>query len=155
MNTYYKYIAKKILDKNISIAIAESFTGGKISYELSKIPGISKSFKLGIVAYSNNSKIKLLNIKKSKILKFGAVSKEIAIDMAKNLLIKSKCKYCVSTTGIAGPTGNTKNKPVGLVYICLASNKKTLVYKKILKGNRISIQNNATKFVFDILNKNI
>ena len=145
MDISYKKIINKILSKNYKIAIAESCTGGNVCSQLTKFPGISKSFFLGIISYSDESKIKLLKINKKKLNKYGAVSKEIARDMAKNLIKLSKCDFTISTTGISGPTGKTKNKPIGLVYIGIGTKNKIYVYKKIFKGTRISIQKKTTK----------
>ena len=150
----YKKILNKLIKKNYSFSVAESCTGGRISSEITKIPGSSKVFYCGIIAYSNESKIKLLKINKKKLLKFGAVSKEISIEMAKNLLKITKNDFCISTTGISGPTGSTRLKKIGLTYICLYSKRKKIVYKKIFKGNRITIQKKITNFVFNIINKN-
>ena len=155
MNLFYKKIIKKIIRNNKTISISESCTGGKISDEFCKIPGVSKVFLTGIIAYSNDSKIKFLKINKNRLKKYGAVSKQIASDMAHNLLKISNSDYSISTTGIAGPTGKTKNKSIGLVYIGFASKKKIKVYKKQFNGRRIAIQKKATNFVFKILNKNL
>lgn len=155
MNTYYKNIIFKLLERNYTISIAESCTGGNICQEFTKIPGISKSLICGVIAYSNIAKINFLNINKSNLKKYGSVSKEIAKEMALNLMNKSNSDYCISTTGIAGPSGKTKNKPVGLVYIAIAYNKKVYLYKRNFKGSRINIQKKITKAAFEILDKNI
>ena len=149
-----KRIIKILLKKQYSISIAESCTGGKICYELAKISGISKIFKYGVIVYSNESKIKILNINKTKLKKYGAVSKEIAKDMSKNILKISKSDYSISTTGIAGPTGSTSTKPVGLVYISISNLKKTYVYKKKFNGTRLQIQKKACDESFKLLIKN-
>ena len=135
----YKKILNKLIKKNYSFSVAESCTGGRISSEITKIPGSSKVFYCGIIAYSNESKIN-----SKKLLKFGAVSKEISIEMAKNLLKITKNDFCISTTGISGPTGSTRLKKIGLTYICLYSKRKKIVYKKIFKRNRITIQKKIT-----------
>ena len=155
MNIFYKKIIKKILLKNVKISVAESCTGGRISNELIKFPGASKFFLSGVIAYSNYSKIKILKVSKSKLFKYGAVSKEIANEMSRNLLKISKADICISTTGIAGPTGKTKNKSVGLIYIGMSTKKNTFVYKKIFKGNRISIQKKATQYALNLLYKKL
>ena len=148
-------LIKFLLKNRYILATCESCTGGKISDEFCKIPGVSKVFLTGIIAYSNNSKIKFLKINKNRLKKYGAVSKQIASDMAHNLLKISNSDYCISTTGIAGPTGKTKGKSIGLVYIGFASKKKLKVYKKHFNGTRITIQKKATHMVFEILNKNL
>ncbi|PPR41593.1 MAG: Nicotinamide-nucleotide amidohydrolase PncC [Alphaproteobacteria bacterium MarineAlpha5_Bin12] len=151
---FIKNNIKKILKKKYKIAIAESCTGGRICYELTKISGISKIFISGVIAYSNSSKIKILNVKKESLIKYGAVSKEVAIEMAKNILKITKSDYSISTTGISGPTGFSKKKPLGLVYIAISNKKITKVYKNIFKGSRINIQKKATEKSIELLVKN-
>ena len=151
---FIKNNIKKILKKKYKIAVAESCTGGRICYELTKISGISKIFVSGVIAYSNSSKIKILNVKKESLIKYGAVSKEVAIEMAKNILKITKSDYSISTTGISGPTGFSKKKPLGLVYIAISNKKITKVYKNIFKGSRIDIQKKATEKSIELLVKN-
>lgn len=151
---FIKNNIKKILKKKYKIAVAESCTGGRICYELTKISGISKIFISGVIAYSNSSKIKILNVKKESLIKYGAVSKEVAIEMAKNILKITKSDYSISTTGISGPTGFSKKKPLGLVYIAISNKKITKVYKNIFKGSRIDIQKKATEKSIELLVKN-
>ncbi|MAK12529.1 MAG: damage-inducible protein CinA [Candidatus Pelagibacter sp.] len=119
-------IVKKLIKKKISISVAESCTGGLVSNEIISIPGSSKIFNLGIISYSNQSKEKILNVKKKNIVKYGAVSTQVCKEMVENLYKISKSKICISTTGIAGPGGGSSLKPVGLVFIGIK-------YKKILK----------------------
>ena len=149
----YKNIIKKLLKDNISISIAESCTGGKLSKLFTDMPGISKIFEMGLITYSDKSKVKILNVPITTINKFGAVSKEVATLMTKNLYKISKSKICISITGIAGPSGGSKTKPVGLVYIGLTINKKTLIFKKNFKGNRKQIQNKTINFCFKKINE--
>jgi len=155
MNIFYKKTLKKLINKGRTLSIAESCTGGKICHEISKIPGISKVFLLGVIAYSNNSKINILKINKKKLEKYGAVSREIAKEMAINLLKISKSDYSISTTGIAGPTGFTNKKPIGLVYIAIAYKKRIFIYKKNFTGSRLIIQKKSTDLAFKVLNKNM
>ena len=151
MNFTNKKIIKKIVNKNYKIVIAESCTGGLLSSEFTKISGVSKSFLASVIVYSNKSKIKLLKIKKNKLEKYGAVSKEIVFDMAKNIKQIFKSDISISTSGIAGPKGGSNDKPVGLVYICVIfKNKKTLI-KKNYKGSRITIQKKVVNSIFKIL----
>ena len=110
-------IIKKLIKNNISISVAESCTGGLIASSIVKNDGVSKIFTCGIVCYSNKAKVKYLSISKKILNKFGAVSSTIAEEMLNNLYKKEKTKITISTTGIAGPNGGTKTKPVGLVYI--------------------------------------
>ena len=136
----FKNITTNLIKKNISISIAESCTGGQLSKFFTDTPGISKIFQMGLIVYSNNSKYLILKIPLILIKKHGAVSKEIAKLMSKNLYKISKSDLCISTTGIAGPSGGSKKKPVGLVYIGTTFKKKTFVFKKNLSGDRKKIQ---------------
>tara|TARA_Y100001970_G_scaffold48440_1_gene61373 strand:- start:1103 stop:1567 length:465 start_codon:yes stop_codon:yes gene_type:complete len=141
-------IINKLIKKNISISVAESCSGGLISNTLVKHDGVSKIFSLGLVCYSNFSKIKYLSVSKKTLKKFGAVSSYVAEEMINNLHKKEKTKITVSTTGIAGPRGGTKTKPVGLVYIGIKFNNNNMIFKKIFSGNRLEIQRKTKNFVF-------
>ena len=141
-------IINKLIKKNISISVAESCSGGLISNTLVKHDGVSKIFSLGLVCYSNFSKIKYLSVSKKTLDKFGAVSSYVAEEMINNLHKKEKTKITVSTTGIAGPRGGTKTKPVGLVYIGIKFNNNNMIFKKIFSGNRLDIQRKTKNFVF-------
>ena len=148
-----KKIIKKLLNLDKTLSISESCTGGKISSEITKISGVSKIFLSSIVTYSNKSKTKLLKIDKKVLDKHGAVSEKIARLMARNCLKINNSDFAISTTGIAGPSGATKNKPVGLTFIGIASKNKTYVYRFKFKGSRISIQNKITKKTFELFYK--
>lgn len=141
-------VINKLIKKNISISVAESCSGGLISNTLVKHDGVSKIFSLGLVCYSNFSKIKYLSVSKKTLNKFGAVSSYVAEEMINNLHKKEKTKITVSTTGIAGPRGGTKTKPVGLVYIGIKFNNNNMIFKKIFSGNRLEIQRKTKNFVF-------
>ena len=141
-------VINKLIKKNISISVAESCSGGLISNTLVKHDGVSKIFSLGLVCYSNFSKIKYLSVSKKTLDKFGAVSSYVAEEMINNLHKKEKTKITVSTTGIAGPRGGTKTKPVGLVYIGIKFNNNNMIFKKIFSGNRLDIQRKTKNFVF-------
>tara|TARA_Y100000590_G_scaffold185969_1_gene211920 strand:- start:1333 stop:1797 length:465 start_codon:yes stop_codon:yes gene_type:complete len=149
----YKKVIKKLLDKNISISVAESCTGGMVSGKITEFSGVSKIFNMGLVVYSNKSKKLLLKINKEKLDKYGAVSNEIAEEMILNLYKISKSNLCISTTGIAGPSGSTKEKPVGLVYIGIKFLKNVKVIKKKFNGTRVEIQNKTLNTVFKEINK--
>ena len=112
----YKNIIKKLLKRNITISIAESCTGGLLSSKFISEAGISKIFNMGLITYSNKAKSNLLKISQHQIKKYGEVSHQIAMLMVKNLQNLSKSKLCISITGIAGPSGGTKIKPVGLIF---------------------------------------
>ena len=127
--------------KRLKISFAESCTGGLLSSSITSISGSSKVFTIGLVAYSNQSKISILKVPKNIIRKHGAVSYETCLSMVKNLSKISKTNISVSITGIAGPKGGVKQKPVGLVFIGITKGNKTLVRKYLFKNKkRISIQ---------------
>ena len=148
-----KIIIQKLIDKNISVSVAESCTGGKISKIFTDIPGVSKIFNMGLVTYSNQSKNSILKISNSIINKKGAVSEEVINLMIKNLFKISKSDLCIGTTGIAGPSGGSKNKPVGLVYIGIILYKKKYIFKKKFQGNRNKIQNDTISFCLNEIYK--
>jgi PncC family amidohydrolase len=132
---------KKFIKKKISISVAESCTGGLLSSKFTKLSGSSAYFQMGLVTYSNKAKIKILKVKKKIIDKYGSVSPQCCRSMVQNLSKLSKSKINVSITGIAGPKGGTKEKPVGLVYIGLKKGNKVLITKNLFsKKQRNNIQ---------------
>jgi len=134
-------IVKLLSKKRLKISLVESCTGGLLSSSITSIAGSSKIFKLGLVTYSNQSKINILKIPKKIIMKHGAVSYETCLSMVKNLNKITKTNISISVTGIAGPKGGTKKKPVGLVFIGIKKGNKTLVKKYLFKNKkRNSIQ---------------
>jgi len=134
-------IVKLLIKKRLKISFVESCTGGLLSSSITSISGSSKIFTLGLVTYSNQTKIKILKVSEKIIMKHGAVSYETCLSMVKNLKKISKTNISVSITGIAGPKGGTKKKPIGLVFIGIKKGNKTLVKKFIFKNkNRNSIQ---------------
>ena len=150
---FYKKIINNLIKKKLSISFAESCTGGQLSKIFTDVPGISKIFDMSLITYSNKSKSLLLRISPDLLIKYGAVSEKIAYLMSNNLFKISKSKICVSTTGIAGPSGGTVKKPVGLVYIGITFNKKTLVFKKNFLGDRKKIQKDTAIFCLKEINK--
>ena len=137
-------IVKLLTKKKLKISFAESCTGGLLSSLITSISGSSKVFTIGLVTYSNQAKINILKVPKNIITKHGAVSYETCLSMVKNLSRISKTNISVSITGIAGPKGGTKQKPVGLVFIGIKKGNKTLVKKYLFKNKkRISIQRAA------------
>ena len=137
-------ILNKLVKKKITISFAESCTGGLLSSTITSINGSSKIFILGLVTYSNQSKIKILKVPKKNIKKYGAVSKEVCLAMVKNLNKISKTKISVAITGIAGPRGDTTNKPIGLVFIGIKKGKNAQVKRFLFKKkNRLYIQRSA------------
>ena len=144
MKLLIKNVVKKLIDKKLKISFAESCTGGLLSSTLTSVSGSSKIFNLGIVAYSNQSKIKLLKISRKLIRKYGAVSEQVCFSMVKNVSKIGKTNMAVSITGIAGPSGGNKKRPVGLVYIGLKKGNKIKIKKYLFKNrNRSYIQKSS------------
>ena len=145
-------LVKQLNKKNLKISFAESCTGGMLASKITSISGASKVFGLGLVTYSNQAKINVLKVNKSIIKKYGAVSSQCCEAMVKNLAKISKAQINVSITGIAGPNGGTKAKPVGLVYIGVKNKNKILITKYIFKQkNRKAIQNATIKKTLEII----
>jgi len=148
-----KNLVKKLIQKKLKISFVESCTGGMLASSITSISGASKVFNLGLVTYSNQAKIKILKINKSIIKKYGAVSAECCNAMVKNLAKISKAQINVSVTGIAGPNGGTKSKPIGLVYIGIKKGNKLLITENLFKKKtRSSIQKAAVKKSLEIIN---
>ena len=142
----------KLIKKKITISVAESCTGGLLAHNLTKLANSSKYFQMGLTTYSNEAKIKILKVNKNVIKKYGAVSKECCKSMVQNLSKISKSKINVSITGIAGPGGASKNKPVGLVYIGIKKGKNLLIKEnKFKSNNRNLIQAFTVKKVIKIV----
>ena len=140
--------------KKIKIAVAESCTGGMLSNTITSVSGASKVFTLGLVTYSNQSKISILKVPKKIISKYGAVSVQCCLAMVNNLSKISKAKSCVSITGIAGPKGGSKQKPVGLVYIGIRVGKKVAINKCNFRNKgRLFIQKQTVKKTLNLLLK--
>ena len=157
LNNHLKNLTTKLKKNKIKIAVAESCTGGLISYNLTKIPGASKFFMVGIVSYSNISKHDLLKVRQKTLTKYGAVSAEICKEMCNNLLKISKTNIAISVTGIAGPDGGTKKKPIGLVYVGICSKNKFEIKKFNFgkKLSRINIQNQTLKKTIKLIENHI
>ena len=147
-----KSLIKKLIKKKLKISFAESCTGGLLASSITSFSGASKIFNLGFVTYSNQAKIKLLKVNKNIIKKYGAVSHECCLAMVNNLSKISKANINVSITGIAGPNGGTKQKPVGLVYIGVKKGANTQIYKCLFKSkSRSSIQKSTVKKALDLV----
>ena len=131
-------------ERSLTLTTAESCTGGMIAARITDVPGASEVFKQGLVTYSNRAKRKLLDVKKTTLKEYGAVSEKTAKEMAKNGAFITGSDACVSVTGTAGPTGGTEEKPVGLVYIGCCYNNKTVVKEFHFKGERQKIREQAT-----------
>ena len=147
-NYFMKKISKKLIKlltkKKLKISFAESCTGGLLSSSITSINGSSKIFTLGLITYSNQSKINILKVPKKIIMKYGAVSYETCLSMVKNLNKIAKTDFSLSITGVAGPHGGTKEKPIGLVYIGIKKGNKTLVKKFQFKNKKRSSIQKAT-----------
>ena len=147
-----KLLIKLLIRKKIKISVAESCTGGLLASAITSISGASKIFNLGLVTYSNQAKIKVLKVNKNIIRRYGAVSSECCKAMVINLSKISRANINVSITGIAGPKGGSKKKPVGLVYIGLKKGKKIVIDKNIFKfKHRRSIQIATVKKTFRLI----
>ena len=141
MKKFSHKIVKLLIKNKLKISVVESCTGGLLSSAITSISGSSKVFTLGLVTYSNQSKIKVLKVSKKLIKKYGAVSEQVCLAMVKNVSKIGKTSMSVSVTGIAGPSGGTEKKPVGLVYIGIKKGNKTLIKKHLFKNKkRLAIQ---------------
>tara|TARA_B100000886_G_scaffold295858_1_gene222842 strand:- start:56 stop:535 length:480 start_codon:yes stop_codon:yes gene_type:complete len=147
-----KKIVSLLKRKKLKISLAESCTGGMLSSAITSVSGSSKVFTMGLVTYSNQSKTRILKVPQKIIKKYGAVSVQCCLAMVNNLTKISKSKVCVSITGIAGPKGGSKQKPVGLVYIGIRAGKKVVINKCNFKNNgRIFIQKQTVKKTLNLL----
>jgi len=147
-----KSLVKRLIKKKFKISFVESCTGGLLASSITSISGASKIFSIGLVTYSNQSKIKLLKINKNIIKKYGAVSHECCLAMVNNLSKISKADINVSITGIAGPKGGTKQKPIGLVYIGIKKDNKIQIIKCLFKSKkRLSIQKATVKKALNLV----
>ena len=151
-----KSLIKKLVRKKLKISSAESCTGGMLASKITSISGASKVFNLGLVTYSNQAKIKILKVNENIIKKYGAVSQECCEAMVVNLSKISQANINIAITGIAGPKGGTKKKPVGLVFIGVKKGNKIIISKNIFKSkNRISIQKLTVKKTIKIINSEL
>ena len=147
-----KLLIKLLIRKKIKISVAESCTGGLLASAITSISGASKIFNLGLITYSNQAKIKILKVNEKIIKKYGDVSHECCYAMVNNLSKISKANINVSITGIAGPRGGTKKKPVGLVYIGLKKGNKIKIIKCLFKSKkRSSIQKATVKKALNLI----
>ena len=147
-----KSLVKILIKKKLKISFAESCTGGLLASSITSISGSSKIFNLGLITYSNQAKIQVLKVNKNIINKYGAVSHECCLAMVNNLSKISKANINVSITGIAGPKGGTKQKPIGLVYIGIKKGSKIQIIKCLFKSKkRSSIQKATVKKAIDLV----
>jgi len=145
-------IVKLLTKKKLTVSFAESCTGGLLASSITSISGSSKVFNMGLVTYSNNAKVKLLKVPKKTITKYGAVSYETCLSMVENLSKISNSNISISITGVAGPNGGTKKKPVGLVYIGLKKGRKIIIRKNLFQNKkRILIQKKTVNETLKII----
>ena len=148
-------VSKLLIDRNIKISTAESCTGGMIASRLIGVPGVSEVFLEGAVTYSNEAKMRTLNVKEQTLKKFGAVSAETAMEMAEGIAKRTGSDISVVTTGIAGPGGGTEDKPVGLVYFGLYYKEKTYTYRYVFNGDRNKVRLKAAVTALDLVRRHI
>tara|TARA_B100000787_G_scaffold151932_1_gene125212 strand:- start:338 stop:808 length:471 start_codon:yes stop_codon:yes gene_type:complete len=154
MRSLTNKVVQKLIKKKLNISFAESCTGGLLSSNITSVSGSSKVFNLGLITYSNEAKINILKVPKKILNKYGAVSEECCLSMVKNLSKISKANISVSITGIAGPNGGTKLKPVGLVYIGIKKGNKIIIKENLFKSkNRITIQKATVITALKTINK--
>ena len=147
--------ARMLTDDHLTLAVAESVTGGLIASEFVAIPGCSKFLLEGCVAYSEEAKMRRLGVKKETLAAFGAVSEQCAREMAQGMLASSGATYALATTGFAGPDGGTQQDPVGTVYIALSSAGGTEIKRVQLFGERARIREIASLHAFDLLRRRL
>jgi PncC family amidohydrolase len=151
MNKLSKSIAKILLKKKLTLSICESCTGGMLGSIITSVPGSSKYFRGGIIAYSNEVKRKIVGVKPDTLRKYGAVSAIVAQEMAKGVRQKLKTAIGIGITGIAGPKGGSKKKPVGLVYIAISQKRRIIVRRHQFKGNREKVRKRACEEALSLL----
>ncbi|MCX5681244.1 MAG: CinA family protein [Candidatus Omnitrophica bacterium] len=138
-------IANLLIQKGQTLSLAESCTGGFLSNILTNIPGSSQFFKVGIISYADEAKNKILGVKNSTLQKYGSVSLPSVRQMAQGARQLLRTDFSIAISGIAGPTGGTKIKPVGLTYIAVSSKNNNRSFKFIFKGSRLSIKKQAAE----------
>ena len=152
MTKLQKNIAESLTRKKLTLSVCESCTGGMLGNIITQIPGSSKYFLGGIIAYSNEVKQRIVGVRQVTLKRFGAVSAEVVREMAQGVRKRFKSDIGIGITGIAGPAGGSKRKPVGLVFISLSYNKMIFVEKYLFKGNRDRIRKKACKQTLVLLN---
>ena len=148
-------VGKLLMEKGLTVALAESCTGGLVASKLAEIPGISASLKMGLVTYSNEAKMQLLKVRAETLERYGAVSEQTAREMCEHLKEISGCDITASVTGIAGPGGGSPEKPVGLVYVGVCANGKTTIKKYLFEGSRKIVQLRTANKVFHLIREAI
>jgi PncC family amidohydrolase len=144
-------IGRQLTDRGETLAIAESLTGGLVGSMVTDVPGSSAYFLEGIVAYSNDAKMALLNVEEETLVRHGAVSKQVAREMARGVRKGAGAHWGIATTGIAGPTGDTPDKPIGLVYLAVCGRGRTVVRRKVFNGDRLEVKGASARAVLRLL----
>jgi len=153
--TMEEVVGRRLAMTGFTLAVAESCTGGLIAQRLTSVPGSSKYFTEGVVTYSNEAKVRLLGVDKKMILEFGAVSQQVARDMARGVRHRAKTDFGLAVTGIAGPDGGTEEKPVGLVFIALADDAHTEHKRLMIPGDRELVRWRASQAALDMLRRRL
>ena len=153
--TMEEVVGRRLAMTGFTLAVAESCTGGLIAQRLTSVPGSSKYFTEGVVTYSNEAKVRLLGVDKKRILEFGAVSQQVARDMARGVRHRAKTDFGLAVTGIAGPDGGTAEKPVGLVFIALADDAHTEHKRLMIPGDRELVRWRASQAALDMLRRRL
>ena len=148
-------IIETLKEKNQTISFAESCTGGRVASQFTAISGVSAVLGGSCITYSNEIKSKWLGVKEDTLLKYGAVSKECVEEMLKGIVKLADANYAIAVSGIAGPTGGTDKKPVGTVYIGILNLTNIVIEKHLFKGNRESVQEQATNRAISLMKKNL
>ena len=148
-------IIERLASNKLQVATAESCSGGLLAGALTDIPGASEVFGCGIVSYSNEMKIKLLQVSEATLATHGAVSRQTAMEMSQGVRELAGADFGLATTGIAGPGGGSEKKPVGLVYIALSDSQGTIIEKNIFSGNRNDVRQQTVAAVLDMLTQRL
>ncbi len=144
-------VGRLLTERGETLAIAESLTGGLVGSMVTDVPGSSAYFLEGIVAYSNDAKMALLGVDERTLIDHGAVSKQVAREMARGVRKGAGADWGIATTGIAGPTGDTEDKPLGLVYISVTGRGRTVVRRQVIKGDRLEVKRASAEAVLRLL----
>ena len=144
-------LASNLSTQNLKVTCAESCTGGLLAANLTRLPGSSAWFDMGFVTYSNEAKQQMLNVNPTTLAHYGAVSEEVVREMALGALIASKADYALSISGIAGPSGGSEEKPVGLVWFGVASKKRIWAEFKVFNGDRDQVRAQAVQHAVQLL----
>jgi PncC family amidohydrolase len=149
--TLVNKVSDELKKHHLTVATAESCTGGLLAHTLTNVSGSSEYFDRGIITYSNKAKMQELDVPEHLLTTYGAVSEEVAIAMAQAIQRKASVDYGLATTGIAGPTGGSEEKPVGLVFIAISTDRKVVVKRFFFTGDRLSNKDSTCRATFQLL----